>query len=212
MVRNEDAAEAGGEQKIGTTHLFQYGSNMSERVLRSKIEMHFARFAPVGTPLNLELLGPARLGGWRFVFGLYSATSGCRVADIVEGDGGAEVWGALYELPVQLVRRSDGARSVLDRIEGHRTSSDPENYEPVRPTVEFRDRLVEAWTYVGLPEARQRCRRDHSDTSTSAAYGRAILDGAADLPVPSGYFTQLREAVEAESCGSADQDHSASPD
>jgi len=48
---------------------------------------------------------------------------------------GAEVWGLLYEVDRELVRRVDGERSVLDRIEGHRTESGLDYYRPVEVTV-----------------------------------------------------------------------------
>ena len=56
-----------------------------------------------------------------------------------------------------LQARSDGNRSVVDRLEGHRTTRDPENYEKACVTVELRGKLMKAWTYVGLQEAIDRC-------------------------------------------------------
>ena len=61
---------------------------------------------------------------------LYSFGNQGLVSDIVEGAEGGEVWGVVYELDRELVFRSDGGRSVMDRIEGHRTERDPENYKP----------------------------------------------------------------------------------
>jgi cation transport regulator ChaC len=179
----------------GKTLLFQYGSNMAETVLRSKIERHVAEFAPAGTPAHLRLLGLARLDGWRFTLGLFGAQGGHRVADIVESSDGGGVWGALYKLPVELVRRSDGERSVLDRIEGHRTSQDPENYVPLRVAVHLGDAQAEAWTYVGRHDARERCARDHGDAHVSEMYADSIISGARALAVPASYLEELQEIL-----------------
>jgi len=171
--------------------LFQYGSNMSERVLYSKIQRHLAQYAPAGTTPDLALLGAARLPGYRFAVDLFSSTGGHRVADIVESSDADEVWGALYSLPVELVRRSDGERSVLDRIEGHRTSRDPENYAPRRLTVELAGDRLDAWTYVGIDDARARCARQHRNADVSADYRQSIIEGATALAVPADYLVVL---------------------
>ncbi len=106
------------------------------------------------------LLGPARLPGFRFVFDLYSARQKCLVSDVIEGGESDEVWGVLYELDRELVQRSDSQRSVLDRIEGHQTKSDPENYRPIKVTVLLDGTPVTAVTYVGAEDARRRCVTD----------------------------------------------------
>jgi hypothetical protein len=183
------------------TLLFQYGSNMAEDELKSKITRHHARFAPPGVEADLNLRGAARIVGWQFDFGLFSAGRRHRVADIVHVGGDTEVWGALYELPTELVRRSDGERSVLDRIEGHATTDNPENYLPVRVEVEFAGESVEAWSYVGRDDARERCRLDHWDAPPSEAYIRAILDGAASLGLLDAYVDELKAAIAATATG-----------
>lgn len=177
------------------TFLFQYGSNMAEQTLRSKIEQHRGEFAPTGTPTKLTLHGCARLRGWRFSLDLYSFGHGCRVADITETTDSDEVWGALYELPTELVQRRDGKRSVLDRIEGHNTTRDPENYAPVKVTVDFDGAAAEAWTYVGLEAARERCARDHHDARVTATYADSILGGAKTLAMPTANIEQLRATL-----------------
>jgi len=176
--------------------LFQYGSNMSEERLAAKIREHQS-YAPEGAELDVRLLGCARLKGWRFVLDLYSARQKCFVGDIVEGEDGDEVWGALYELDRQLLVRSNGSRSVLDRIEGHRTERDPENYRPITVTVQLDGDPREAHTYVGGEDARQRCRLDHADAKPRADYLRAILDGADAVGLPQGYMAVLATTLEA---------------
>lgn len=177
--------------------LFQYGSNMSEQRLRDKIREH-RRYAPAGADLDVRLLGCARLKGWEFVLDLYSAQQGCLVGDIVEGEDDGEVRGALYELDRQLLVRSDGRRSVLDRIEGHRTERDPENYRPITVTVELAGDLREAHTYVGDDDARRRCSSDHPDAKPRPDYLRAILDGANAVGLPTGYVRALAITFEAQ--------------
>ena len=107
----------------------------------------------------------------------------------------------LYALPTELVRRSDGARSVLDRIEGHRTDSDPENYVPARVAVELRAGSFEA---LDIHRSRRYTRAmslEHRDTTLSEDYARAILDGAASLRLPEAYVSELRAAIAATATG-----------
>ena len=176
------------------TLLFQYGSNLDRGRLLGKIEAYAPRFAPTGLAVELKLLGAASLQGWRFIADLYGARGDHRVANIVEEES-ATVWGALYELPVELVSRYDGKRSVLDRIEGHRTEKDPENYRPRRITVDLRGEAREAWTYVELDEARRRCAAEHPDTSVSDDYRDSVLGGAAAVGLPLAYVAELTAAL-----------------
>lgn len=180
--------------------LFQYGSNMSEQRLRAKIREHQS-YAPAGAGLDVRLLGCARLKGWRFVLDLYSARQACLVGDIVEGEDRDEVWGALYELDRQLLVRSDGRRSVLDRIEGHRTEVDPENYRLITVTVELAGDPREAHTYVGDDDARGRCSSYHPDAKPRPDYLRAILDGADALGLPARYVRALATTLETQTRG-----------
>src|SRR5262249_50573542 len=151
--------------------------------------------APEGTPLDVRLLGTARLRGWALVFDLFSASHQSRVADIVEADDAAEVWGALYELSTELVIRSDGERSVLDRIEGHRTERDPENYRPMEINVEV-DGVDEAsYVYVGIDDARARCGDMHPLAQVSPEYASVVLEGAAAVGLPVAYVDRLEELL-----------------
>ncbi len=176
------------------TLLFQYGSNMDRGRLLGQIEKFAPRFAPTGLAVELNLLGAASLPGWRFIADLYGARGNHRVADIVEEET-ATVWGSLYELPVELVSRYDGKRSVLDRIEGHRTEKDPENYRPRNVTVDLHGEAREAWTYVGLDEARRRCAAEHLDASVSDDYRGYVLGGAAAVGLPQTYVAELTAAL-----------------
>ena len=80
------------------TRYFAYGSNLDPGQMR--------RRCPTAVPI-----GPARLLGWRLVFGGHSRAWGGPVATLVRG-AGDRVAGLLYELS-----RADLAE--LDRFEGH---------------------------------------------------------------------------------------------
>lgn len=181
---------------VSQTHLFQYGSNMSRERLAEQIRKYARVYAPAGVPLEIHLLGAAELRGWRFAVDLYSAGNRCRVSNIVREEG-ASVWGALYAVPVELVRRSDGERSVLDRIEGHGTKKNPENYEPLEIAVEIDAAERFAWTYVGLDEARERCANGFPNTPVSDEYRQAVLDGAVAVGLPAGYIVDLGRTLSA---------------
>jgi len=178
------------------THLFQYGSNMSRERLAEQIRRYAPVYAPWGVPLEIRFLGAAELRDWRFAIDLYSAGNECRVSNIVR-EKMAAVWGALYAVPVELVRRSDGKRSVLDRIEGHRPRENPENYEPREVEVTIDGTVRRAWTYVGLDEARERCASDFADVPVSDTYRHAVLDGASAAGLPAAYIADLERTLSA---------------
>jgi AIG2-like family len=116
------------------------------------------------------------------------------VVNIMEKPG-AEVWGALYELPTALVNRPDGARSLVDRLEGHRTTSYPENYEKAEVIAELDGRSTRAWTYVGLAEAVERCECDYAASMCDTEYIDAVLDGAEAIGLPAAYVSALRRTL-----------------
>jgi hypothetical protein len=175
-------------------YLFQYGSNMDRKRFVERIKGVYNRYAPAGTSVEATLLGAARLPGWRLRANLWSAGRGCRVVNVVE-EPGAEVWGALYELPAALVNPPDGTRSVVDRLEGHRTERDAENYEKVEINVELDGEPTSAWTYIGLRDAVARCAREHPATSCDQEYTDTVLAGAEAIGVPAAYLWQLRETL-----------------
>jgi hypothetical protein len=90
---------------------------------------------------------------------------------------------------------------VLDRIDGHRTDKHPENYCPVRVTVELDTQSFEAWTYVGREDARERCRLEHGDAPPSEEYVRAILERAVALGLPEAYLGEVRASISAATTG-----------
>jgi len=151
----------------GDVALFQYGSNMSSERLQSKVNEHRLKFAPRGTRKQIRCLGRGRLSGWRFT------------------------------LDRELVDRTDGQRSVLDRIEGHRPTSNPENYRPRIVRLELGGARVSAITYVGTEDARRRCREEHHGVRVDSQYAAAVLDGAAHADLPSDYQALLRRELAA---------------
>ena len=172
-----------------TVRLFQYGSNMSYDCFFERIRREYDEDAPLGT---LILLGPASLSDWELQLNLWSATRGCRVLNMVE-EKGSEVWGALYEIASDLVTRCDGKRSVVDRLEGHRTRRHPENYAKICVTVvDVQGEAKTAWTYIGLREAADRCERDHPGTTCDSDYADVVVAGARSTGVPDEYLLALQ--------------------
>jgi hypothetical protein len=184
-----------GAPESSTVRLFQYGSNMARGRFIQRIEAEYEAHTPRGTPVLVTLLGPARLDNWRLRANLWSATRGCRVVNIVE-ENGAEVWGALYKIAAALVTRCDGKRSVVDRLEGHRTTRDPENYAKICVTVDVGGEMRAAWTYIGLRQAIARCEREHPTTACDSDYMTTVIAGAESIGVPDRYLMTLREALE----------------
>jgi hypothetical protein len=197
--------EGPGDQD--TVRLFQYGSNMHPERFIQRIKDN-KDHAPAGTLLDATALGRARLAGWRLRANLWSATlerrkrrdpslgdaGGCRVVNIVREER-AEVWGGLYEISSDLVTRCDGERSVVDLLEGHRTTRDPENYAKICVTVDLDGEPRTAWTYIGLREAIERCERCHPGAGCDPSYADTVLAGAQAIGVPDEYLEVLREAV-----------------
>jgi cation transport regulator ChaC len=180
----------------GDVTLFQYGSNMSLDRLQLRVDTLAKRYAPEVSRTKIRSLGQARLPGWRFTLDLYSTGQDSRVADICEGSAEDQVWGVAYKLHRELVDRSDGRRSVLDRIEGHRTERNPENYRPRIVGVELGGALVSAVTYVGTEDSRRRCRKEHKGAPVKPSYADAVLDGAASVGLPPDYQALLRRELE----------------
>jgi hypothetical protein len=108
------------------------------------------------------------------------------------------VWGALYVISAALLTRCDGERSVVDRLEGHWTTRDPENYAKICVTVDLAGESKTAWTYIGLREATVRCEREHPGTACDAGYADTVIAGAESIGVPDRYLEVLREVLKAQ--------------
>jgi gamma-glutamylcyclotransferase (GGCT)/AIG2-like uncharacterized protein YtfP len=138
---------------------FAYGSNMEPR--------RFKRYCPHG-----QVLGRARLPGYRLDFTRYSTGFRGGVADIVP-DAEAEVWGVLSR-----VEESDLAS--LDEYEGV-----PVGYRRERLTViDDSGREHAAVTYVAN-------RTGHF--APSKGYVEIIVKGARERGLPADYVRQLEQ-------------------
>ena len=130
---------------------FAYGSNMDPT--------HMARRSP-----GAEVVGPARLDGFRLAFSVYSTEWEGGAANL-DLDEGSRVWGVLWEIPEEEI-------GGLDAFEGHptffrredvvvqgpegstiawtyRVAHQERSY--VRPTDEYVNRLISAIRQHGLP-------------------------------------------------------------
>jgi gamma-glutamylcyclotransferase (GGCT)/AIG2-like uncharacterized protein YtfP len=133
---------------------FAYGSNMSAAVMLAISSGH-------------RFLGAARLKGHRLAFTRRSIRTGSGVADMV-ADPGAEIWGALYEVPqdeLEALDRKEGvgfAYAPTDVLvyspEGHALNAIAYAVaakEPVEiaPSADYLNGIVTAATERSLPAA-----------------------------------------------------------
>ena len=122
----------------------------------------------------------ARLPGYRLAFTRRSTRWGGGVADVVEahdGSGNAEVWGAVWRIPLD-------ERPALDRQEG--LHLDPPHYRRLAVTV----------TTPGGDDlecaAYQVATREAAHIAPSPAYLGTMLSGAAEVGLPPGYVEAMR--------------------
>jgi gamma-glutamylcyclotransferase (GGCT)/AIG2-like uncharacterized protein YtfP len=143
---------------------FAYGSNMSEAVLRDRVDA--------------EAAGKAVLRDHRLAFTLPSRRWGGRAADIVPA-GGAEVWGRLWSVDDEGIEMLDGYeaayRRVVVRVE--------------RVDGDARPAPLDALTYVVRDE-----RRAPDEGAPAAAYRRHLVAGGEECGLPANYLRVLRGA------------------
>lgn len=168
---------------------------MSSDVLRRKIHDDAPKHAPSDANLEIHRLGRGVLTGRRFTVDLYSSGQDSLVADALQDPAG-KVWGVAYRLNEELVVREDGRRSVLDRTEGYRTESGNDNYEPIEIRVQMSDANLEAFTYVGIDDARERRRLEHPHAVVKDSYAQTVINGAHEANLPDDYFAFLRRELE----------------
>ena len=150
-------------------YVFQYGSNTlpsrfnSEDRLRGDAQSLGAVYTEEEFELN---------------FDVWSDSNNCAAADIISGRG-RRIWGALYEIPDDLIsRETSGSRRSLDAIEGQR-------YERRAITVRYPDGTSvdeEIITYVVSENRRQH------NVQTSIDYCRYIIAGLREHNVPDEYI------------------------
>src|SRR5438445_5591082 len=100
---------------------FAYGSNMDP--------VHMSKRVP-----GAEVIGPARLEGFRLAFNVYSTEWEGGAANL-ELDEGARTWGVLWDVP-------DDQLAGLDAYQGHPTFFRREDVSVLGPSGQ-----VIAWTY-----------------------------------------------------------------
>lgn len=119
-----------------------------------------------------RFLGPARLQGHRLAFTRRSIRTGSGVADMV-ADSGAEIWGALYELP-------RGELEALDRKEGVGFA-----YLRTDVLVHLSEgHPLDAFAYAVAA-------KEPVEIAPSAAYLNGIVTAAAERSLPEDYVRSL---------------------
>ncbi len=132
---------------------------------------------------------------YELAFDVWSNVNHCAASDIVARPG-SKVWGVLYEIPDNRIRRDTsppGTRS-LDAIEGG-------NYERRSIRVRSRpdDAVIEAITYT----VRWANRRD--DIQTSIDYVRFIVHGLREQGVAEDYIGRVKSIATTNNPGIAKQ-------
>jgi len=151
---------------------FAYGSLMESeqrQVILSEAssESNSARF---------DVLGVAKLNGWKFKINKLSKSNDRVWANIVEDDNG-QVWGVLLDIDKSVKKKLDEREGVA-LCERYR-------YEVVFINVHFEGRAVEVMTYTAHPSA------INNDLLAISTYVNTILNGARQNVLPSEYIEYL---------------------
>jgi hypothetical protein len=156
--------------------VFQYGSNTSAQRLNSPERLNGA--ATVISPAYTKNL-------YELDFTVWSKTNKCAAADIVP-DGKTQNWGALYEIPDNLIYRDlSGSRKSLDAVEG-----EGGNYQRVEIDVISQNdanKIITVLTYV--------VRERSAGLITSAEYASEILAGLVSHDIPKEYVAYVRKRI-----------------
>jgi cation transport regulator ChaC len=153
--------------------VFQYGSNCSESEINRENRLRGdAKFAGIAETVE----------DFELAFDVHSTGRACAASDIVRRPG-AKVWGVLYNIPDNLIRRDTAprGRKSLDAIEGQCTNYKRETIKVRRPDGD----IVEALTYtVKDPQLGLR---------TNADYVRHIVCGLREHEgVPNEYIAKVK--------------------
>ncbi len=152
--------------------VFQYGSNAESDRLNS---------------IN-RLKGDARCIGMAYTdgdfeldFTTWSEGNQCAAADIVSGPG-RKIWGVLYEVPDQLIKReTSGSRKSFDAVEG-------KNYQRVGINLRHPDGspvTEHVITYV--------VKERQPNIRTSLDYVKHIIKGLRDNDAPDEYIEYVKK-------------------
>jgi gamma-glutamylcyclotransferase len=139
--------------------IFQYGSNCSTSRLNSVERLNGAA-APISIAETVD--------DYELAFDVWSDGNGCAASDIVPMPG-SKVWGVLYEIPDDRIRRETspaGTRS-LDAIEGEGRNYERRSLKVRRPD----NTVIEAITYTVKLASRR------NNIQTSLDYVEFIVQG-----------------------------------
>ena len=147
--------------------IFAYGSNMNWNQMRERCP-------------SSRFVGIAVLRNYKLAFTRESVNRGCGVADVIK-EGGAQVWGVVYEV-------ADLDVGKLDTKEGFRPGGDKNSYYRLECLV-FLDgedqRPLTVSAYFGDPQP--------NPPLPDAAYKNLILAGARHWHLPEEYFRELEQ-------------------
>lgn len=154
-------------------YVFQYGSNTLDSQLNGPDRLN-------GDAIFVAI---AALPNHKLSFGVWSSNRKCAAATLMPANGNW-VWGALYNIPEQLVYRDRAKvifRKSLDQIEGEGT-----NYRREKINVRLSDgSWQEAITYVAMSPK--------SDIRTSVEYVSFILKGLRERGAPDQYISEVTQ-------------------
>ena len=160
--------------------VFQYGSNTLESEINSVRRLNGrARFISIAETVENYVL----------VFDVFSrsADRNCATSNIVPTAERKKVWGVLYEVPDELIRRQSAPQGSvsLDAIEGENKNHRRQVIRVRKPNGEE----VSALTYVTL-RPRKRVQR-----KTSLKYAQLIIQGLQERRVPQPYIDQVKTII-----------------
>ena len=154
--------------------VFQFGSNCSTSEINSAKRLDGAA-VPIGIAETVD--------DYELAFDVWSKGRNCAASDIVATPG-SKVWGVLYEIPDNRIRRDTtphGTKS-LDEIEG-----EGRNYERRSICVRRPDNgVIEAITYTVRPASLR------NNIQTSLDYVRLIVQGLRENGVSAGYIGRVK--------------------
>lgn len=142
---------------------FAYGSNLNLEQMRVRCPKH-------------QVIGPARLPGYRLGFYGYSMNWDGAVATII-AEAGAEVWGVLYQLNI-------GDWGQLDRFENVKDDGTGDYFHMPVEVINQQGELQEATAYVKATLGTTVC--------PSTEYLQTILQGMESHQLPETYVAGLR--------------------
>ncbi len=144
--------------------VFQYGSNCDAAEFNSQERLD-GRAVDLGAARTVEI--------FEFAFDKQSVKRGCAAADLIEGETERAIWGVLYEIS------DNDLKKLGDKIEGP-------SYQPASIYVENRSgEIVLATTFVVKAARRQK------NLFTNAQYVGHIVSGLRSHGVPEEYVQHI---------------------